>query len=202
MFPDRKTALQELAKAEELNPGPWGQHSRNVAHAAELIAGRCDKMDSDKAFVCGLLHDIGRKFGVSHMRHVSDGYSYMMSLGYDEAARICLTHSFAGRTIDGYVGRLDVNDQELAMIKTELSRADMDEYDDLIQLCDALAGSDGVMDIEARMADVRRRYGSYPKAKWDMNMVLKARFEAAMGRDVYEVVDKEGYRPQHAQGQE
>ena len=43
MFPDRKTALQELAKAEELNPGPWGQHSRNVAHAAELIAGRCDK---------------------------------------------------------------------------------------------------------------------------------------------------------------
>lgn len=24
MFPDRKTALQELAKAEELNPGPWG----------------------------------------------------------------------------------------------------------------------------------------------------------------------------------
>ena len=60
MFPDRKTALQELAKAEELNPGPWGQHSRNVAHAAELIAGRCDKMDSDKAFVCGLLHDIGR----------------------------------------------------------------------------------------------------------------------------------------------
>ena len=52
MFPDRKTALQELAKAEELNPGPWGQHSRNVAHAAELIAGRCDKMDSDKAFVC------------------------------------------------------------------------------------------------------------------------------------------------------
>lgn len=53
MFPDRNTALQELAKAEELNPGPWGEHSRNVAHAAELIAGRCDKMDSDKAFVCG-----------------------------------------------------------------------------------------------------------------------------------------------------
>ena len=25
MFPDRKTALQELAKAEELNPGPWGK---------------------------------------------------------------------------------------------------------------------------------------------------------------------------------
>lgn len=202
MLPSRERAEALLRDAERCNPGPWGDHSRVAAHCAETIARACGDMDIDKAYVLGLLHDIGRKFGVSHMRHVSDGYSYMMSLGYDEAARICLTHSFAGRTIDGYVGRLDVNDQELAMIKTELSRADMDEYDDLIQLCDALAGSDGVMDIEARMADVRRRYGSYPKAKWDMNMVLKARFEAAMGRDVYEVVDKEGYRPQHAQGQE
>lgn len=43
MFQDRKTALQELAKAEELNPGPWGEHSRNVAHAAELIAGAAIK---------------------------------------------------------------------------------------------------------------------------------------------------------------
>lgn len=202
MLPSRERAEALLRDAERCNPGPWGDHSRVAAHCAETIARACGDMDADKAYVLGLLHDIGRKFGVSHMRHVSDGYSYMMSLGYDEAARICLTHSFAGRTIDGYVGRLDVNDQELDMIKTELSRADMDEYDDLIQLCDALAGSDGVMDIEARMADVRRRYGSYPREKWDMNMVLKARFEAAMGRNVYEVVDKEGYRPQHAQGQE
>lgn len=202
MLPSRERAEALLRDAERCNPGPWGDHSRVAAHCAETIARACGDMDADKAYVLGLLHDIGRKFGVSHMRHVSDGYSYMMSLGYDEAARICLTHSFAGRTIDGYVGRLDVNDQELAMIKTELSRADMDEYDDLIQLCDALAGSDGVMDIEERMADVRRRYGSYPKAKWDMNMALKARFEAAMGRDVYDVVDKEGYHPQHAQEQE
>ena len=82
MFPDRKTALQELAKAEELNPGPWGQHSRNVAHAAELIAGRCDKMDSDKAFVCGLLHDIGRRTGVAAVRHIIDGYDYAAARGW------------------------------------------------------------------------------------------------------------------------
>ena len=86
MFPDRKTALQELAKAEELNPGPWGEHSRNVAHAAELIAGRCDKMDSDKAFVCGLLHDIGRRTGVAAVRHIIDGYDYAAARGWDEVA--------------------------------------------------------------------------------------------------------------------
>ena len=51
-------------------------------------------MDAEKAYVLGLLHDIGRKFGVRHLGHVSDGYRFMMSLGYDEAAKICLTHSF------------------------------------------------------------------------------------------------------------
>ena len=38
-----------------------------------------------------------------------------------------------------------------------------DEYDRLIQLCDSLAGADGVMDIIERMEDVRRRYGDYPQ---------------------------------------
>jgi hypothetical protein len=60
MFPDRKTALQEWQRPRTESRS-WGENSRNVAHAAELIAGRCDKMDSDKAFVCGLLHDIGEE---------------------------------------------------------------------------------------------------------------------------------------------
>ena len=52
MFPDRKTALQELAKAEELNPGPWGEHSRNVAHAAELIAAHTISLPSSAKSEC------------------------------------------------------------------------------------------------------------------------------------------------------
>jgi len=31
-------------------------------------------MDAEKAYVLGLLHDIGRKFGVRHLGHVSDGH--------------------------------------------------------------------------------------------------------------------------------
>ena len=116
MFPDRKTALQELAKAEELNPGPWGQHSRNVAHAAELIAGRCDKMDSDKAFVCGLLHDIGRRTGVAAVRHIIDGYDYAAARGWDEVARICLTHSFPVKDIEADIGKKDISAAQYAFI--------------------------------------------------------------------------------------
>lgn len=93
MYPDGKKALQLLKEAEKLNPGPWINHSRTVSHCAKKIASYSG-MDPEKAYVLGLLHDIGRRFGKRHLGHVSDGYSYMMSLGYDEAARICLTHSF------------------------------------------------------------------------------------------------------------
>lgn len=195
MIPTREEAEKLLREAEQCNPGPWGNHSRVAAHCAERIAEASADLDAEKAYVFGLLHDIGRKFGVRHLGHVSDGYSYMMSLGYDEVAKICLTHSFPNRTIDEYVGKFDTSDVELELIRTSLAKVVPDEYDSLIQLCDSLAGSEGVMDIEARMEDVRRRYGSYSQAKWDANMALKAYFEAKTGRDIYEVTDKETFRP-------
>ena len=166
-----------------------------MAHCAEKIAARCQGMDSCKAYIVGLLHDIGRKFGVRHLGHVSDGYSYMMSLGYDEAARVCLTHSFNNQTTRDYIGRFDTTEEELNMIQTELERLEMDDYDRLIQLCDSLAGAEGVLDIEERMEDVRRRYGSYPEEKWNSNLRLKREFEERMGENIYQVVDKEHFRP-------
>ena len=152
-------------------------------------------MDSNKAYILGLLHDIGRKFGVRHMGHVSDGYSYMMSLGYDEGAQICLTHSFNNQTTDEYIGKFDTTDTELKMIQDVLKSAVIDEYDRLIQLCDSLAGTEGVLDIEERMRDVKRRYGSYPQAKWNYNLALKKHFEEKMGKEIYAVVDKDSFRP-------
>ena len=193
-YPDREKAEELLREAESCNPGPWGNHSRTAAHCAEKIA-ECSGLDTEKAYVLGLLHDIGRKFGVRHLGHVSDGYSYMMSLGYDEVARVCLTHSFNNMTTEEYIGKFDTSDEELQLIQTELSKLTADDYDRLIQLCDALAGSEGVMNIEDRMNDVKRRYGNFPQAKWDSNIRLKEFFEARSGKDIYEVVDKDHFRP-------
>ena len=128
------------------------------------------------------------------MGHVSDGYSYMMSLGYDEVAQICLTHSFNNQTTEGYIGKIDTTDEELQLVKDNLQRVVMDDYDRLIQLCDSLAGAEGVLDIEERMGDVKRRYGSYPQPIWDKNLALKAYFEEKMGQDIYTVVDKEKFK--------
>ena len=194
MMPTREKAEKLLLEAEKCNPGPWGNHSRVAAHCAEKIAMECNDLDADKAYILGLLHDIGRKFGVRHLGHVSDGYTYMMSLGYDEVAQICLTHSFNNQTTDEYIGKFDTTDEELKMIQDALKAVTFDDYDRLIQLCDALAGAERVLDIEERMEDVRRRYGSYPQEKWNGNLALKKCFEEKMGKDIYVVVDKNNFR--------
>ena len=193
MIPTRQEAERLLREAESCNPGPWGNHSRVAAHCAEKIAEACEGMDAEKAYILGLLHDIGRKFGVRHLGHVSDGYSYMMSLGYDEAARICLTHSFNNMATEEYIGRFDTTDEELELIQSELRKAVPDDYDRLIQLCDALAGSEGVMNIEDRMNDVKRRYGSFPQSKWESNLRLKAYFEEKARKCVYDLVEKDTF---------
>ena len=194
MLPTRKRAEELLTEAEKRNPGPWGNHSRVVAHCAEKIAQECGDLDPDKAYILGLLHDIGRKFGAGHLKHVSDGYSYMVSLGYDDAAKICLTHSFNSQTTDEYVGNFDTTEEELKMIQDALKIVVMDEYDKLIQLCDSIAGSESVLDIEDRMNDVKSRYGAYPREKWDNNLKLKKHFEEKMGKNIYNVVEKDTFK--------
>ena len=71
MLPTREEAERLLREAKQCNPGPWVNHSRVAAHCAEKIAQACGDMDAGKAYVLGLLHDIGRKFGVRHLGHVS-----------------------------------------------------------------------------------------------------------------------------------
>lgn len=110
-------------------------------------------------------------------------------------AKICLTHSFNNHTVDEYIGKFDVTDDELMLIKSELAKAIYDEYDWLIQLCDSLAGAEGVLDIEERMGDVKNRYGSYPQDKWDSNIRLMHYFEEKMGKNIYTVCEQGTFIP-------
>ena len=77
MLPTRTEAETLLKEAEKCNPGPWGNHSRITAHCAERIAQACG-LDAEKAYILGLLHDIGRKFGIKHLGHVYDGWQWGM----------------------------------------------------------------------------------------------------------------------------
>ncbi len=187
MIPDREKAHWLVADAERTNPGAWARHSEWVALCAQRIAAATG-LDAERAYVFGLLHDIGRKFGRGHLAHVYDGYQYMMDLGYTAVARICLTHSFSVPCLDVYIGNRDISEEKQHMLQQLLSGLQYDDYDRLIQLCDCMAKSEGIVSMEERMLDVKRRYGSYPQEKWDINMALKDYFEEKAGRDIYDIV--------------
>ena len=94
MEPDRKTAERAIREAYESNPGGWAEHSRYVAEACKNIASRCKGLSGEKAYVLGLLHDIGRYAGVSSEKHLIDGYRYCAARGWKKAAQICISHAF------------------------------------------------------------------------------------------------------------
>ncbi len=183
MYPTKIEAIELLKTAEKNNPGAWVQHSYAVANCAQKIAAKCN-MNEDKAYILGLLHDIGRNFGVKHIAHVFDGHKFMSELGYDEVARICLTHSFSTKNINEYSGNFDLPQKDIQYITTLLENIVFDNYDKLIQLCDSLAGTE-VVDMKERMNDVKRRYGKFAQNKWDMNLKLKEYFENLCGENIY-----------------
>ena len=191
MLPTPEEALQELKIAEERNPGPWVKHSINVGIAARNIAEKIPGMDAEKAYVVGLMHDIGRrvKFGfVDIPTHVYEGYKYCMEKGWDEAARICMTHSYLHMKdeFEGY----DPEAEHEKAIKEYIMNCEPDCYDRLIQLCDSLATDYGFVILEKRFVDVTRRYGimeDYIKG-WEVAFDIKEKFEEQMGCSIYDVL--------------
>lgn len=168
-----------LVEAEQSNSGAWIGHSKTAAFCARMIAEHCDNLDADTAYVLGLLHDIGRHEGVTDMRHIIDGYHFMTSLCYDDCARICLTHSFPYKDIRSYNGQNDCTTEETEFIISFLEHTGYDDYDKLIQLCDALAMPDGATFIEKRLVDVvmRRGFNDLTIPKWKAFLELKDYFD-------------------------
>ena len=190
MFPAPETARRELELAAQANPGLWVRHSQNTGEAARRIAARCPGMDSEKAYVCGLLHDIGRRTGVAAVRHISDGYDYAMAQGWDEVARVCLTHSFPIQDIEADIGKKDITPQQYRFIQQFLEQVEYDEYDRLIILCDSLADANGFCILEKRLVDTTRRYGAFPFTveRWNRTFAIKEAFEARIGCSVYRLL--------------
>lgn len=183
-------AKKLLYEAELRNPGDWIGHSKNAAFCAKAIAEHCDNLDSDSAYVFGLLHDIGRREGVTDMRHIIDGYNFMISLDYNFCTRICLTHSFPYKDIRSYNGQNDCTAEETEFIKTFIKNTEYNDYDKLIQLCDALALPNGATYIEKRLVDVvmRRGFNVLTIPKWKAFLDLKDYFDKKTGTDIYKLI--------------
>jgi hypothetical protein len=147
-------------------------------------------LDDERAFVLGLVHDIGRRFGRSNLRHTTDGYRYLREQGHAECAAVCLSHSFPTRELESYFGEMDVDSNDLDLLTRYLGEAEYTELDRLIQLCDHLAHPDGYCVVEKRMIDVALRYGVHEghRRKWAEVIRIRESFHIRIGKPVYAVL--------------
>ena len=180
-------ADKELKIAAQLTPGPWEQHSISVAKNARLIAEKVEGMDCDKAYVMGLMHDIGRRAGIKGILHIFDGYDYMMSIKQEEIARICLTHSFPIKDVNTFFGKYDCSSDQKEFLAAFLKNSEYDNYDILIQLCDAISLPNGACIMEKRLVDVALRHGlpDFTIDKWKAFMNTKKHFDELCGCNIY-----------------
>ena len=185
-----KIAESELERAGTLNPGPWVDHSRFVALACKNIASHCEDMSADTAYCLGLLHDIGRYAGVSSERHLIDGYRFCMEKNWEKAAQICISHAFMLQDIKTSIGTFDVSEEDYRFMDHFIRNAVYDDYDRLVQLCDALALPTGFCLLEKRFVDVAIRYGTVPATteRWKKILEIKALFERKINGSIYELL--------------
>ncbi|MBN7575056.1 phosphohydrolase [Clostridium sp. 2-1] len=190
MFPSREVAEKELEIAGQLNQGPWTEHSINVGLAAQIIAKKCSDLNPDKAYVLGLLHDIGRRYGISARRHGIDGYKFMLEKCWGEVGRICLTHSFPIPDFDKEIGQNDMSDEESKFVRKYINDLTYDDYDRLLILCDSLADAQGFCMLEKRFVNTTRRYGTFPFTveRWNATFEMKEYFEKQMNCSIYDIL--------------
>lgn len=190
-IPSVKEAERLIEEAAKLNPGPWIEHNKTAGFCARIIAEKCEGLNPDFAYVMGLLHDIGRREGIMDMKHIYTGYLFMSSLGYDDSARICLTHSFPYKNIGAYNGQNDCSKEETEYIQNYIDRLEYNDYDRLIQLCDAISFPDGPTYVEKRLVDVviRRGFNDLTIPKWKAFLELKKYFDEKSGMDIYKLLD-------------
>lgn len=180
-------AQEELQIAAKMNPGLWEQHSISTAENARRIAGKVPGMDPDKAYVMGLLHDIGRRAGVTGMMHLIDGYEYMMSLGEPEIAAVCINHSYPAKNAGYFEGKHDCTPEQMAFLQEFIDSREYTDYEKLIQLCDAVSLPTGACIMEKRFVDVALRHGvrEYTTKRWAGYLEHKKYFDTLCGCDIY-----------------
>ena len=189
-IPSPDQAQEMLKRAEHSNPGGWAKHSGYVALAARLIAARHPDLDHETAYVLGLLHDIGRMDPQAGMRHILVGYRYLDNLGYADVARIALTHSFPVKDINTVYEGWDCPEKDVQYVEDYLRMVSYDDYDRLIQLCDALSLPDGHCLIEKRLveAGLRHRLHEGLMLRWKAYLKLKDYFDERIGCNLYSIL--------------
>ena len=93
----------------------------------------------------------------------------------EKAGQICISHAFMIQDIHTSIGTFDVSKEDFRFMEKFIQTAVYDDYDRLVQLCDALALPTGFCLLEKRFVDVTLRYGVHPATidRWKKTLELK-----------------------------
>lgn len=168
-------------------------HASLVAFCAEIIASKISGMDSQSAYILGLLHDYGKLLineEKSGIFHGNAGYDIMSQMGYTDQARICLTHSFSDKDffIEDYAS---YPQNELLRARRLIKDIDYNDYDRLIQLSDLLVTGLGLVNLKGRMVFIKDKYHISPlviKRKYRSALFLKNYFDEKCGCDIHKLL--------------
>jgi HD superfamily phosphohydrolase YqeK len=179
------------AAIDEL-PGTSAKHTENVAFIASRIAEAAG-MDATKAYILGLFHDCGDYIEktVKGTFHGTAGYDLMMEKGFDEVAKVCLSHSFctADFNFDDFAA---YERKELVRAKKLLQTMPLDDYDRLVYLADKMSPHDYIDTIEHRVEMIRNRYHLSDKRASELlkeTKDVKDYFDQKCGQDVYKILN-------------
>lgn len=169
-------------------------HSKTVAAAAKLIAQHTSKLDPERAYTYGLMHDIG-KFYLSpeeSYKHPRVGYELLIE-AYPDIANICITHPFPNfESYDHILKYHHGDEKEARRVFGILQTAIRDDYVDLIQLCDKLSRLCDYISWEEKLAwyvknydlpsdEIVSQYGSQLTR-------IKQKFDEMVNGDIYQIL--------------
>ncbi len=88
------------------------------------------------------------------------------------------------------IGEFDVSDEDYRFMEDFIMNAVYDDYDRLVQLCDALALPTGFCLLEKRFVDVAIRYGTPPSMaeRWKKILEIKALFDSKINGSIYQLL--------------
>ena len=166
------------------------RHSVFTAHLAKVIAQNA-RLDATKAFLFGIMHDVGKFFvdKTGKYKHPRIGYE-LLKAEYHDIAKICLTHPFVDFKSARYVLIYCRDDQtEANKLSKLLAQTELDDYVELIQICDKLSSATGYVKLETKFAWYKEKQ-KIDEECFNSNLeklnAIKNKFESRIGKSIYD----------------
>jgi len=166
-------------------------HYQTVAYVASKIAEAC-LLDVNKAYLLGLFHDYGEYIEdtIAGTFHGTAGYDELIKKGFDENAKVCLTHSFFDNDFDPD-HFVSYESKEIVRAGDLIKKLRLDDYDYLIQLSDLLSAPNKIIRAEERLENLSKKYNI--KKELVINKIraakkLKDYFSQKSGKDIYNLL--------------